>query len=450
METKKIFITAALLFLFVLPPVLFCQTGIQGISRAYAYREEGLLIGKADLYGTYFLRDSFPKETLIVSAFDAFPRNDYATNDQLVVNRGRDAGLREGDKFLVIGEGRVISSLVNGSRLGRHYQKKAVAEITCLFAESAVITLKDCYFPVNLGDFLTPFVEEENLIAKKIDFTRCRLPESDVFGRVVYMEIALGLANDIQGSNRFVTVDLGRAEVSKGDFMLFYRRLKPGLPSLIIGSGIVIHSENNNSTVKVLDVADPLRHGDYVVVMPRQMTTAQVQVPLTVPEDENLPVIELLTSGEIKEESFLADILFPLDSSSVSETDQNLLAQVKEYLGDKEDFLVVLRGYSCAIGTDEYNLRLSQERVEKIKALLIEEFSIPAEAIETYFYGESEALFDNSTEQERKKNRLVRIEVNGKASQRSQGFPDVFAQAWMNADQVAKFNGGHTPVHGHG
>ena len=416
METKKIvIITVGVFCLFVLPAVIFSQAGIQGISRAYAYREEALLIGKSDLYGSFFIRDTFPKELLIVTAFDAFPRSDYATNDQLVVNKGRDAGLREGDKFLVIGEGPVIVSQFNGSRLGRHYQKKAVAELSCLFAESAVITLKDCYFPVNHGDFLIPYVEDKTVVGKKMDFTRCRLPESDISGRVVYMEVALGLANDIQGSNRFVTVDLGRAEVGKGDFLLFYRRLKPGLPSLIIGSGIVIHSENSNSTVKVLDVADPLRHGDYAVVMPRQMTTGtQVPGPLSVPEDESLPVIELLTSGEVQEESFLADILFPLDSSNISDSDLNLLARVKEYLADKEDFLIVLRGYSCAIGTDEYNLRLSQQRVERVKAHLIEQFSIPAEAFETHFYGESEALFDNSTEQERKKNRLVRIEVIAK------------------------------------
>lgn len=417
METKKIVIIAlGLLCLLALPALIFSQVGIQGISRAYAYREEALLIGKSDLYGSFFIRDAFPKELLIVTAFDAFPRSDYATNDQLVVNKGREAGLREGDKFLVIGEGRVIVSPLTGSRLGRHYQKKAVAEITCLFAESAVITLKDCYFPVNHGDFLIPYVEDKTVVGKKLDFTRCRLPESDITGRVVYMEVALGLANDIQGSNRFVTVDLGRAEVGKGDFLLFYRQLKPDLPSLIIGSGIVIHSENSNSTIKVLDVADPLRHGDYAVVMPRQMTTGtQVPAtPLSVPEDESLPVIELLTSGETQEESFLADILFPLDSSEINESDLNLLARVKEYLADKEDFLIVLRGYSCAIGTDEYNLRLSQQRVERVKAHLVEQFSIPAEAFETHFYGESKALFDNSTEQERKKNRLVRIEVIAK------------------------------------
>ena len=49
-----------------------------------------------------------------------------------------------------------------------------------------------------------------------------------------------------------------------------------------------------------------------------------------------------------------------------------------------------------------------------IKNILISQYGIDAAHIETFFYGEKEPQFDNSSEVERRKNRLVKIEVNGK------------------------------------
>jgi outer membrane protein OmpA-like peptidoglycan-associated protein len=59
-------------------------------------------------------------------------------------------------------------------------------------------------------------------------------------------------------------------------------------------------------------------------------------------------------------------------------------------------------------------LRLAQERVEAIKNILIAQYGVDATHVETFFYGEKEPSFDNSSEAERLKNRLVKIEVSGK------------------------------------
>ena len=75
---------------------------------------------------------------------------------------------------------------------------------------------------------------------------------------------------------------------------------------------------------------------------------------------------------------------------------------------------MTLRGYTCSIGGDEYNLRLSSRRAEEIKNILVSQYGIDAAHIETFFYGEKDPQFDNSSEAERRKNRLVKIEVNGK------------------------------------
>ncbi len=55
-----------------------------------------------------------------------------------------------------------------------------------------------------------------------------------------------------------------------------------------------------------------------------------------------------------------------------------------------------------------------RERAEAIKAILVSQYGIDPAHIESFFYGEKQPQFDNSSEAERRKNRLVKIEVNGK------------------------------------
>jgi outer membrane protein OmpA-like peptidoglycan-associated protein len=52
--------------------------------------------------------------------------------------------------------------------------------------------------------------------------------------------------------------------------------------------------------------------------------------------------------------------------------------------------------------------------VETIKAILVSQYGIDPARIESFFYGEKDPQYDNSSEAERCKNRLVKIEVNGK------------------------------------
>ena len=87
---------------------------------------------------------------------------------------------------------------------------------------------------------------------------------------------------------------------------------------------------------------------------------------------------------------------------------------IKEFIDARSEYVVTLRGYTCSIGGEEYNLRLAQERVEAVKNILIARYGVDAAHVETFFYGEKEPRFDNSSEAERLKNRLVKIEVSGK------------------------------------
>jgi outer membrane protein OmpA-like peptidoglycan-associated protein len=395
---------------------------IMNIQKAYVYLDESLLISETDLNCSYFIKEAVPQDIRIINSHQATAeRSEFSDHDDLVINKGAKDGLKDGDMLLVMTEGPVIHHPGNHDRLGRFFLKKSLAQITCLYDKTAVITLQKGCNPVNVGDFAILYKPEETLFAKQIDYKLCRLPANAVTGMVVYTELTMGYPGEIIGDNQYVSVDLGEGVVGKGTFLLVYREVASDLPPLIIGMGIVLHSEKNNSTVKILDASSDIQLKDRVLVLPKVKEAAAAGT------QESIPVVETLEGeGQVAEEAAAGqeaeaagdvlnfNILFGFDSKTPIADHAADFAAIKDFIASKSEYLITLRGYTCSIGREEYNLRLSSQRVETIKAILVGQYGIDPAHIESFFYGEKDPQFDNSSEAERRKNRLVKIEVNGK------------------------------------
>jgi len=393
---------------------------IMNIQKAYVYLDESLLISESDLNCSYFIKDEVPEDIRIIEKHLVSPeRNEFSDSDDLVISKGSKDGLKEGDMLLIMSQGRVIRHPRSHDRLGRYFLKKSLARITCIYDTKAVITLQKGCNPVNVGDFAILYKPEETLFARKIDYKLCRLPANAVHGMVVYTELALGVPGEIVGDNQYATVDLGEGVVDKGTFLLVYRELASDLPPLIIGMAIVMHSEKTNSTVKILDAGSDIRIKDRVLVLPRAgqdvLTGGAETIPTvdTLAGEEQAPAEDAgpAAAGDVLN----FDVLFDFDVSKQPIADHAAdFAAIKDFIAAKSEYLITLRGYACSIGGEEYNLRLSSARVETIKAILVGQYGVDPAHIETFFYGEKDPQFDNSSEAERRKNRLVKIEVNGK------------------------------------
>ena len=177
---------------------------------------------------------------------------------------------------------------------------------------------------------------------------------------------------------------------------------------------VVINVKNNNSTVKVLEVRHPVSVGTKLVLLPDEQLT-QTAIP---GQTEQIPVVGTVkkepTTAQPGQETNETNVLFDLNSKTISDSMKNALEEIKTFIASKPQYVVILKGYACSIGNLEHNLKLSQERVEAVKEFLIKEIGINESVIESYFYGEKEAPFDNTSEVERRKNRLVTIQVIGK------------------------------------
>lgn len=381
------------------------------IKKAYLYQEEELLISESDINCTFFIGQNIKKEIEIVGAQDiGLPtrgRTEFSQGENLYINKGSRDGIREGDMFMVVHKGKRIPNPFSIKSLGTYYLKKSLAEVTCLFEDKAIVTLRQSCHPVQLNEILLPYEKEQTIFKKKIDYKKCGLPDSDVEGRVVYNDFYVSFDKPNAVNDNFIAVDLGKAVVKRGDFVLFYKIIKKNLPELIAGLGIVVHPQNTNSTVKILDTAYPVEVGDRVALLPEEPEKL-------ISTDEQIPMVEPGETPEDKaaaEETLEKNIIFEIDSINIDPMYKADFDQIKAFIQDKVEFIIILKGYACSIGSLEHNLELSQKRVEMVKEFLSAEYGIDEKFFKTYYFGEKDAPFDNTSEVERRKNRLVNIQV---------------------------------------
>jgi OmpA-OmpF porin, OOP family len=110
------------------------------------------------------------------------------------------------------------------------------------------------------------------------------------------------------------------------------------------------------------------------------------------------------------------DALFDFDKSDLrpdakAELD-NLLERTRAANVDE----ISLVGHTDGIGTDPYNMKLSQRRADAVKAYLVSR-GMPAEKIHTEGRGKREPIADNKTREGRRENRRVDVSVAGTTTQ---------------------------------
>lgn len=101
-------------------------------------------------------------------------------------------------------------------------------------------------------------------------------------------------------------------------------------------------------------------------------------------------------------------MLFEKGSYVLKQEAEDLLREfAKTYLQTNKQATLLIEGYTCDLGTDKLNDRLSERRAETIKNSLIAE-GVPADKVETKWYGESQygTLYKG-----REENRRVNVSV---------------------------------------
>lgn len=389
------------------------KKSLEQIKKAYAYMEEELLVSDTDLYCSYIIVNKIPEDIKIIGAEEMdLSRDTFTDGDKLYINKGASAGIKEGDVFLILERGSKIANKLTHKNLGIYYQQKSRADVTCLYEDKAVITLKKSCHPVFVGDLLIPFKEVPTIFKLKLEYTDCKLPKTgtSLEGNVVFAGPVIGVERVISGLTDYVTIDLGKAMVSRGTTVLFYKYVRKDLPPVIFGTGVVVHPLNTNSTVKILNSAYTVEIGHKLVVLPEPEEMKKIEAV----EREEIPVIEGDKDAVPEKELLEVNIFFNINDKTVDSRYAEEFEKIKAFIASHPQYSIVLKGFTCSIGGLEYNLKLSKARVDNVKDYLVKALGIDENTIESYFYGEKDAPYDNTSEEQRRKNRLVNIQVSEK------------------------------------
>jgi len=117
--------------------------------------------------------------------------------------------------------------------------------------------------------------------------------------------------------------------------------------------------------------------------------------------------------------TFASGILFPFNSDQVLPAGRENLRRLAESLQRYPGTEVLIVGHTDNVGSDDYNMGLSQRRADSSKSLLVS-MGIPAERIRTSGKGKTEPVASNETEAGRQQNRRVEIAIFANEQYRQQ------------------------------
>jgi outer membrane protein OmpA-like peptidoglycan-associated protein len=110
----------------------------------------------------------------------------------------------------------------------------------------------------------------------------------------------------------------------------------------------------------------------------------------------------------------MSDVLFAFNKYELKTDAQVKLAKISGILLTYPNLKVQVEGYTDNIGSDEYNLKLSQQRATTVQAFLIEQGVQPG-SVTAQGYGMADPVADNSTNAGRAANRRVSLVVSGQS-----------------------------------
>lgn len=136
----------------------------------------------------------------------------------------------------------------------------------------------------------------------------------------------------------------------------------------------------------------------------KQATATQVVTPAVIPASPAIP-----QPGEWT-------IRFAFNSAELTDPNHDSLGQVAHWLKTTTGSVVLIEGHTDSIGTNSYNLQLSQRRVKAVEKRLVEAYGVEPRRLRTAWQGEAKPVADNATAEGRSQNRrvLIVLEDEGK------------------------------------
>src|SRR6476620_10714842 len=116
-------------------------------------------------------------------------------------------------------------------------------------------------------------------------------------------------------------------------------------------------------------------------------------------------------ASKVERTIILDDVLFDFEKSNIKPEAGAILDRLVAFMNENKDKSVNLSGHTDNVGTEAYNQRLSERRVNSVKDYIVKK-GVDAGRVWGQGFGESKPIADNKTREGRAKNRRVEIKVN--------------------------------------
>jgi OOP family OmpA-OmpF porin len=104
-------------------------------------------------------------------------------------------------------------------------------------------------------------------------------------------------------------------------------------------------------------------------------------------------------------------VLFDFDKSIIKPEAAQILDRLVAFMNENRASRVALSGHTDSIGTEAYNLKLSDRRWMSVRDYVVKK-GVEGGRVSGQGFGESKPIADNKTADGRAKNRRVEIKVN--------------------------------------
>jgi OOP family OmpA-OmpF porin len=112
-----------------------------------------------------------------------------------------------------------------------------------------------------------------------------------------------------------------------------------------------------------------------------------------------------------KSQKYQTTIQFDYKSAQIKETYHAKLFRITQWMKKMKHPVIIINSHTDNIGSQIYNINLSDKRADSLKKYLHEHFLISEHLITTYSFGETQPVADNATEEGRQKNRRAEVVV---------------------------------------
>jgi outer membrane protein OmpA-like peptidoglycan-associated protein len=126
--------------------------------------------------------------------------------------------------------------------------------------------------------------------------------------------------------------------------------------------------------------------------------------------DQTATLAERLAAGNFTEVS-THQVQFAFDDYRLEADAQSLLDQLAGQLASHPRYVLEVRGFADAIGSERYNYRLGRERADAVVRYLMTRHSVPTTRVTTVSFGEENPIADNESEDGRAQNRRVQVRL---------------------------------------